>query len=300
MNVLTPNGIRKKMRQGLPSIGTWLQIPSPDVAEILAHAGYDWLVIDMEHGSIDMGQLPALLRAIACVGGATKRLEGHTPAHDFSQDPWAPCNQCSPPTPASLPGPLALVRVPTATPIYIRRALDAGAQGLILPMIERRAQLDEAIAAASYPKVKSGVVQGARGVGYCRANGYGQYFAQYSQKIAQDVLLVAQIEHKDAVQNIESLVSHPRLDALMVGPYDLSASLGVTGQLDHPDVRVALQHIIHMCKKYQLPVGMHVVDANLLALKEVVHQGYTFVAYGLDALFLWKHAACPVDKTFKK
>ncbi len=284
MNIITPQDIRTKLRCGTPSVGTWLQIPSADVAEIMAHAGYDWLVVDMEHGSIDVGQLPHMLRAITC---APYTCERASTAH--SSDSLERKQR-----------PLPMVRVPKATTMYIRRALDAGARGLVFPMMQSRKQLDKAIEAATYPQSWNGdFIFGRRGVGYCRANGYGHYFSEYVQKpeegqgIAPDILLVAQIEHKDALENLESLVAHPRLDALMVGPYDLSASLQVTGQCSHPDMQNALQYIESVCKKHHMPLGIHVVDPNPQAVQEMVHKGYTFVAYGLDAVFLWKNATCP-------
>ncbi len=284
MNVITPEYIRTKLRHGMPSVGTWLQIPSADVAEIMAHAGYDWLVIDMEHGSIDVGQLPHMLRAITCSSYICER-SATTHSSDAVKIKQRP---------------LPMVRVPKATTMYIRRALDAGARGLIFPMIQSRKQLDKAIEAATYPQSQRNQhIAGRRGVGYCRANGYGHYFSEYVQKLekgqtlAPDILLVAQIEHKDALENLESLVGHPRLDALMVGPYDLSASLQVTGQCSHPDMQSALQYIEKICKKYQIPLGIHVVDPSPETVQEMVHKGYTFVAYGLDAVFLWKNAACP-------
>ncbi len=250
----TADNIRKKMRQGNLSIGSWLQLPSPDTAEIMAHMGYDWLVIDMEHGSIDVRDLPNLLRAI----------HGDT---------------------------LALVRVPQIDTLSIRRTLDAGAQGLIFPMIHNRAELDSAIDSALYPHPTQ--LTGRRGVGYARANAYGKNFFTYTNETAQDVFLVAQIEHVDALHDLEAIVQHPRLDAILVGPYDLSASMGIMGQFSHKLFIQAMQEISNTCGLHGMPMGTHVIVPSTEALTLAKNEGYAFLAYGTDALFLQQGAMLP-------
>ncbi len=270
-----PETLRAKIQQGQTSLGSWLQLPSPDTAEIMAHMGYDWLVIDMEHGSIDISQLPNILRAIqgACLGKNSREL----------RESGAPHTSCAP---------QALVRVPTAEKMAIRRALDAGAQGIILPMIQSRAQLNEALDVALYPHSQK--AQGSRGVGYARANMYGHYFQSYMQHHEEELVFVAQIEHVDALHDLENIVQHPRLDAIMVGPYDLSASMGLMGKFDHPLFIQAMEEIQHICQKHSMPMGSHVVQPDAKALSAAVAQGYTFIAYGIDALFLHNAAHCPV------
>ncbi len=256
--------LRAKLQNGQISLGSWLQIPSADVAEIIAQCGYDWLVIDMEHGSIDISDLPHLLRAIK--------------VNSYNINP------------------LALVRVPKAKTMYIRRALDAGADGLIFPMIQSRCQLDDAIAAACYPPLedhKESKVLGLRGQGFCRANGYGKYFTKYNENQAQNLIFVAQIEHIDAINNLEDIITHPRLDAIIIGPYDLSASMQITGQFSHVKFTQALEKIQITCKQANLPFGIHIVHPNPDELKNAIKMKYTFIAYGLDATFLWTMATCP-------
>ncbi len=256
---MTAHSLRQKLQNGEATVGSWLQLPSPDTAEIMAHMGYDWLVVDMEHGSIDIGHLPNLFRAIAS-GSAQGQ------------------------------GALAMVRVPKGEELVIRRALDAGAQGLIFPMVQSRAQLDQAIQAALYPHEYENT--GRRGVGYARANGYGQHFTQYMQS-ADEVMLIAQIEHVDALHELEAMVQHPRLDAIMVGPYDLSASMGLMGKFSHPLFVQAMQEIQTICAQYAMPMGTHVVQPSPEALRQAKEQGYVFLAYGLDAHFLWQAAVRP-------
>ena len=243
--------IRAKMKSGA-TIGSWLQLPSPESAEIMGRAGYDWVAVDMEHGLFTRAGLADICRAIE-LGGAA---------------PFA--------------------RVAEATKNEIKGALEAGAQGLIFPMIESRAQLDEAISWALYPDQG-----GSRGVGFCRANLYGKNLAAYREGAAKDLILVAQIEHIRAVEELPRILAHPRLDAIMVGPYDLSGSMGLTGRFDHPDFVAAMQRIQDACARHKANMGVHVVEPNPTELAQRVRQGYRFIAYGIDAVFLRQSAQLP-------
>ena len=243
--------IRAKMKTGA-SIGSWLQIPSPEVAEIMGRAGYDWVAVDMEHGLFTRTGLADVCRAVE-LGGAV---------------PFA--------------------RVAEATKDDIKGALEAGAQGIIFPMIESRAQLDDAISWALYPDGG-----GSRGVGFCRANLYGKDFETYREGTAKDLILVAQIEHVRALEELPRILAHPRLDAIMTGPYDLSGSMGLTGRFEHPDFMAVIDRIQDACAQHGVNMGAHVVDPDPTALAERVKQGYRFIAYGIDAVFLWKNAQRP-------
>lgn len=248
----TARDIRTAMSGGNATVGTWLQIPSPDVAELMARAGYDWVAVDMEHGSFGRRILPDIFRAIECGGAA----------------PFA--------------------RVPEATKTHVKSALEAGAQGLIFPMIESREQLDAAVAWATYP-----AHGGERGVGYCRANAFGGAFEAYMEGAARDLLLVAQIEHIRAVENLDAILTHPRLDAVMVGPYDLSGSMGLTAQFEHPEFKGAMDRIHAACRRHNAVMGVHVVRPDPEALAARVAEGCRFIAYGIDSVFLWAGAARP-------
>lgn len=256
------SGIRALLAEDKPTVGTWLQLPSPDVAELMARAGYDWVAADLEHGSFGRGILPDIFRAVEC-GGAC---------------PFA--------------------RLPEASKTCIKAALEAGAQGLIFPMIESRAQLDRAIDLATYPGQDAWRKAGEtapeyRGVGYCRANGFGQAFDDYRQKLAPQIFLVAQIEHVRAVDELEAILAHPRLDAIMVGPYDLSGSMGLTGRFDHPDFQAVMERIKAACARCHARMGLHIVQPDPAALAREVAAGCRFIAYGIDTVFLWRGAARP-------
>lgn len=254
--------IRTKLAQDEATIGTWLQLPSADVAELMARAGYDWVAVDMEHGAFGPGSLPDIFRAIECGGAA----------------PFA--------------------RLPEASRVAIKSALEAGAQGLIFPMIESRAQLDRAISLALYPGQDDGRLPGEpprenRGVGFCRANVFGKHFDQYMRGTAARLFLVAQIEHIRAVEELDAILSHPRLDAIMVGPYDLSGSMGLTGRFDHPDFRAVMARIHEACRRHHARMGLHVVTPDPDEVRRQVAEGCRFIAYGIDTVFLWQAAERP-------
>ena len=235
------------MRGGNATIGTWLQFPSADVAEVMGASGYDWVAVDMEHGAFTRAILPDVFRAIER-GGST---------------PFA--------------------RIAQAELRPIKDALDSGAQGLVFPMIESREQLDRAISLSLYPDAG-----GSRGVGYSRANMYGRDFDPYRVDVAKDILLVAQIEHIRAVDQLDAILSHPRLDAIMVGPYDLSGSMGRSPRFrrrDGPHQRSLQAH--------NMPMGNHVVQPEPERLAKCIADGYRFIAYGIDAVFLLHGCACP-------
>lgn len=185
-------------------------------------------------------------------------------------------------------GALPFARVAEADMRSLKAALDSGAQGIIFPMIESREQLDRAISSCLYPDGG-----GARGVGYSRANLYGRDFDAYREGAARDVLLVAQIEHVRAVQALDEILTHPRLDAIMVGPYDLSGSLGLTGQFDHPDFTATMDRINAACRRHGMIMGAHVVQPDPAQLARCVADGYRFIAYGIDAVFLMRGAERP-------
>ncbi len=259
---MTVHDIRAALAADKATVGTWLQLPSPDVAELMARAGYDWVAVDMEHGSFGRTGLPDIFRAIECGGAA----------------PFA--------------------RLPVAAKTTVKTALEAGAQGLIFPMIETREQLNQAISWAVYPGHDDGrapdePLRENRGVGYCRANVFGKDFDAYMTRRAPELFLVAQIEHIRAVENLDAILSHPRLDAIMVGPYDLSGSMGLTAQFDHPDFKAAMERIHAACKRHKPLMGLHIVQPDPEELRRQIAAGSRFIAYGIDSVFLWRGAERP-------
>ncbi len=242
--------IRTALQSGSPVIGSWMQIPDSNIAEIMGRAGYQWVAIDMEHGPVAVNQLPDIFRAL------------------------------------ELGGTLPLARVASPLPINCRQALDQGAAGVVVPMISSAAQLQAIVTECHWPP------RGRRGVGFQRANVFGKFFDSYTQE-AQESLVVAQIEHIDAVNDLESILKVKGLDAIMVGPYDLSASLGMTGDFENKKYKDVLSKILEVCAKQKVSCGIHVVQPDAKMLKQRISEGYTFIAYGVDTVFLNHSATAP-------
>lgn len=242
--------VREKLRTGGVSIGSWMQIPHPSIAEIMGQAGYDWVAVDMEHGSIGAHQLPDLFRALEL---------GNT---------------------------LPLARIAQCHPKDCKQALDAGAGGVILPMILGAAQLSEARDACRWPQA------GTRGVGFSRANLFGKHFDVYREE-AQSPLLVAMIEHISAVDSLKEILGVDGLDAILIGPYDLSASMGLAAQFDHPDFCKAMELIRSVAEAMSVPVGVHVVEPSRTQFQKRLEDGYRFIAYSIDAVFLSTQISAP-------
>ena len=220
-----------------------MQIPHPSIAEIMGQAGYDWVVVDMEHGSIGVHQLPDLFRALEL---------GNT---------------------------LPLARVARGDAKDCKQALDAGAGGIIVPMIQSAKQLIEVRDVCRWPPT------GIRGVGFSRANLFGKHFEDYREE-AQAPLLVAMIEHISAVDSLREILAVEGLDAILVGPYDLSASMGLTAQFDHPDFCKTMELIRCHAETMSITAGIHVVAPSQQQLQKRLEEGYRFLAYSIDAVML--------------
>ena len=242
--------IRTALQSGSASIGSWMQIPDSNIAEIMGRAGYQWVAMDMEHGPVSVGQLPDIFRAL------------------------------------ELGGTLPLARVASPLPINCRQALDQGAAGVVVPMIFSAQQLQAIVSECHWPP------RGRRGVGFQRANVFGKFFDTYAQE-AQEALVIAQIENVDAVNNLESIVKVEGLDAIMVGPYDLSASLGIIGDFENKKYKDVLNKILEVCAKQKMPCGIHVVQPDPKMLEQRIREGFTFIAYGVDTVFLNHGAVAP-------
>jgi 2-keto-3-deoxy-L-rhamnonate aldolase RhmA len=239
------SAIKDKCKTGV-SIGSWMSMAHVSIAEILASAGYDWVVVETEHTAIDVSEVLKLIIAI----------EGR--------------------------GAVPLVRLAWNDPIQCKAVLDSGAAGVIVPMINTKADAELAVKSAKYPPL------GFRGVGLARAQGYGQNFAEYVQAANDATLLMVQIEHIEAVRNIEEILSVPGIDGVFIGPYDLSLSMGAPGQLDHPDLVAAKQRVLDATLARGLVAGIHLVhpDRAPREIERCVQDGYRFIALGTDILFL--------------
>jgi 2-keto-3-deoxy-L-rhamnonate aldolase RhmA len=243
------NKFREALLKNELSIGTWIQVGHPAIAEILARVGYNWICVDLEHGSIDIESMTNLFRAIEANNA------------------------------------VAVARLPLNDPIWIRRSLDAGARGLILPMINSAEEIESAIHHAKYPP------KGERGFGYSRANYFGMDFEGYIAQANETIAIIAQIEHKEAINNLDAILQVPDLDAVFIGPLDLSGSYGKVGQLDSPEMRDALKRYLESCKKHKKCAGIHIVHPDEVSIRQAIDQGYKMLSLGVDGIFLGNAAA---------
>jgi len=177
-------------------------------------------------------------------------------------------------------GCVPLVRLWSNDPVLAKRVMDAGAYGVIVPGVNSGKDAEKAVSSVKYPP------DGERGVGLYRAQGFGVKFEEYKKSVNKESLVIAQIEHKQAVENIAEIASVTGIDGVMIGPYDISASLGVAGELDHPLVKQAQQKVLAAAKKAKISAGIHVVYPSLEEVKNRVNEGFRFIAYSTDAILL--------------
>jgi 2-keto-3-deoxy-L-rhamnonate aldolase RhmA len=171
-----------------------------------------------------------------------------------------------------------LVRLARGDEVSIKKALDVGAAGIIAPLINSAGQAAEVVRHAKYAPL------GTRGVGVGRAHGYGFKFQEYVSSANDETVVVVQAEHIDAVNNIEAIVQVPGVDAVLVGPYDLSASLGRIGEVTHPDVVAAIERVTQACRAAQMPLGIFGMTAE--AVRPYIERGYTLLAVSIDTVLL--------------
>jgi len=173
-----------------------------------------------------------------------------------------------------------LVRLPGHDPQVTKLALDCGADGIIVPSVNTAEQARAAVAMAKFPP------RGSRGASLCRASDFGRNFADYYRDHNKKVLVVCMLEHIDAVENVEEILAVPGIDATFIGPYDLSASMGLPGQTDHPDVLAAQRTLLEAGKRHGVPAGIHVVPVDGKEVNRWIDQGFQFIACGIDTEFL--------------
>jgi 2-dehydro-3-deoxyglucarate aldolase/4-hydroxy-2-oxoheptanedioate aldolase len=238
------NSFAERLRKGELLIGTLISLPSPEITELLSSTGYDWLFIDAEHGAFNPQQAQSMLQA----------------AGD------CPC----------------VIRVPSGDEIWIKKALDIGAAGIIVPQVHTADQAKLIVKSCKYSPM------GSRGVGIGRAHNYGMDFEKYIKTANQHTAVILQAESRQAINNIEAIAAVKGVDAILVGPYDLSASLGKIGQVTNPVVVRAIDKVARTCKKSGVRLGFFGVNAD--AVRPYMKKGFTLITTGVDTLFLIKSA----------
>ncbi|MEI8043500.1 MAG: aldolase/citrate lyase family protein [Verrucomicrobiota bacterium] len=242
------NKLRRALLEREVTLGSWIQIGHPASAEVMARAGFDWACVDLEHGVIDLETTAGIFRAL---GGF----------------------DCVP-----------VARLPLNDPIWIHRTLDAGARGLIIPMVKTAAEAEAAVREAKYPP------RGTRGFGYSRANLYGADFESYIASANEEIAMIMQIEHKDAIANMDDILRVEGVDGVFIGPLDLSGSMGITGQLAHPQMLGALETYRGACRAHKKSAGLHIIRPCEENVRRALDEGYTMLALGLDNVFMEQSA----------
>ena len=222
-------------------LGTVFTTGSAPIAEIIALSGFDWVMIDMEHAPLSLSDTQVALQVFG-----DKMLK--------------------------------MVRVPGNDGIWIKRVLDLGCDGIIVPMVNSAEEAERVVKSARYP------IEGQRSVGLARAHKYGPGFSEYVMNANKDVIIMVQIEHFQGVANIDSIIKVKGLNAIFIGPYDLSASMGLVGQVNHPEVQASINLVKKKCREAGLPYAIYGSDPEALA-KEM-KDGCSYLACGVDISIL--------------
>ena len=232
--------LKDKLKSKQPTIGSWITIPSNAMAEVYALAGFDWLVIDLEHSSISLNMMEDLIRIFQL---------NNTPA---------------------------LVRITSNNTDQIKRVMDSGADGIIVPMVNKKEDIERAIKSTRYPPY------GNRGVGLARAQGYGKRFKEYFEWQKNNVVVIAQIESIKAMDSLDDIFQVDGLDGFMVGPYDLSCSMNLPGEFQSKDYKDTLNRILLSGKENNCLAGIHIVEPNENEIKKAIENDFKMIAYSVD------------------
>lgn len=236
--------LKDRLRKKEAAIGSWITLAHPAIAEIMARAGFDWLAVDLEHSSITIREAEELIRVVELCGAAP------------------------------------LVRLSSNDPIQIKRVMDAGAHGVIVPMVNSANEAEDAVRSVHY------LPDGRRGVGLARAQGYGNSFDAYRNWLGRNAVVIVQTEHIRGVENLESILAVEGVDGLIIGPYDLSGSLGIPGEFNHPLMQETMDRIRSTAAHSGKALGIHVVEPEADQLQQRLREGYTFIACGVDIRML--------------
>jgi len=242
------NPVKQMLKEGKKTIGAWLQIASPFTAEIMSRAGFDWLIIDMEHGPGDILTLTAQVQAM---NGS---------------------------------GVIPFVRAPWNDFVVIKRILDAGVYGILVPYVNSKAEAEAAVRACKYPP------EGIRGIaGSPRAAGYGQNPKEYLTKANDQILVITAVETMEAVSNLDEILKIPKLDGIFIGPMDLATSMGYFADQNHPTVQTAIAEIERKVLGAKKILGTIANDWE--QAKKLYQRGYQLLMIMADGVALGKLAA---------
>lgn len=241
---------RKRLSEEKILLGTVLSLPSPEIAEILADAGFNWFFIDLEHSPMEVVDAQRILQVTSQIVAG-------------------------------------IIRVPLNDEIWIKKSLDIGAAGVMVPLVLSADDARRAVRYCKYPP------QGTRSIGVGRAHRYGTSLQQTLDTANEEVAVIIQVEHIQAVENIEEIIKVPGVDAILIGPYDLSASLGLTGKVVDPLVQQAIERVRQVCMQKNMPLG--IFTASAVQAKKYAAQGFKFVAVSTDTLMLVEASRSIID-----
>lgn len=244
------NPVRAKLKRGQPSIGSWLTLPDSIAAHLMAQVGFDWLTVELEHTPVNLETAAA---SFALIAGA---------------------------------GTVPLARVPWNTGENIKRVLDSGAWGVVVPMVNSREEAEAVVHSARYGPL------GRRSIGgSLHAANFGTDTATYYRRANEEILVVVMIEHVRALENLESILSVPGIDAAFIGPNDLLNSMGKPPAFDSEDREFidALGQVVGTARRFGIAPGIHV--ANAAAAKQRMEQGFQFIAVASEAGLMLAAAA---------
>ncbi|MEN8174730.1 MAG: aldolase/citrate lyase family protein [Pseudomonadota bacterium] len=234
-----PIRLRHALRNNEPVLGTVVTISSTVIAEIMAMAGWDYVWFDLEHTPMELESLQSMLQA--CHG------------YDVA----------------------TIVRVPGNDEVLIKRVLDLGPDGIIVPLVNSGEEAAQAVRYMRYPP------EGIRGAGIGRAQGFGEsYSGNYFEQANDNLAFIAQVEHIDAVNSIEAILAVDGVDGIFLGPLDMSGSMGLLGQTSHPDVEAAEAKVLAACQKAGRSCGIMTMSPEQATAR--FEQGYTNVGLGID------------------
>lgn len=251
---MRPNRVLQQLRSGHPTLGAWLSLGSITAARLMARAGFDWLTVDMEHSLVGI----------------------ETATHMFASIAEAGCT--------------AFARVPANRHDHIKRVLDNGAMGVVVPMVNSRDEAEAAVAACRYPP------RGTRSVGgTAHALNFGTTADEYYAQADREILVCLQCEHRLAVERADEIFSVPGIDAIFVGPFDLAASYrGPNGEPPGDSViAAAMDKVLAACKKHKVPAGVHCFNADNVRMR--IDQGWQFLGIASDLRMLLDGAKSVVD-----
>ncbi len=253
MSQLFENPVKRMIKAGKKTAGAWAQLCSPIATEILGRGGFDWILVDMEHAP---GDVLTLVSQFQALGGT---------------------------------GAVPIVRVPWNDLVWIKRVLDAGAYGLMIPYVNTKDQAMAAVQACKYPPA------GNRGIaGSPRAAGYGRDTAGYLKRANDEIFVMLQVETPQAIDNLEEIAKVPGVDTLFIGPMDLSTSMGHFGNPAHPDVQAAIATVEAKAKKLGMPLGT--ISGSWEQAKALYDRGYQLITLMSDSVLLSKAGADTMAK----